>query len=158
MYDTIKDLLDALRATPDTLNGLLRGCTEEEARSARGGDENWSVVEVVCHLRDACERALERMRLMRDDDNPFIASYDQEQWARERNYAAASLRDAVRAFVTLRAVHVAELAALRPDDWQRAGRHEELDRITIEAHTLHVVSHDAVHLAQIARQLTGGDE
>ena len=40
MYDTTKDLLEAFGATPDTLRGLLRHCSHEEAAVARGGDEN----------------------------------------------------------------------------------------------------------------------
>jgi hypothetical protein len=134
----------------------LRDCTQEQASAARGGDENWSVVEVLCHLRDAEERALERMRLMRDADNPWLAPYDQEQWAVERNYSTAQLHDALSAFLRLRAIHLAELATLRPEDWERSGRHEEQGFITIGNHTLHLVSHDAVHLAQIARQLRDG--
>ncbi len=47
MYDTAKDLLDALRAGPDVLAGLLRGCSPEQARNARDGDEDWSVVVAV---------------------------------------------------------------------------------------------------------------
>ena len=77
MYNTPQDLLDALRATPDTIQALLDGVTHAQAAVARGGDENWSVVEVVCHLRDAEERALERMRSMRDMPDPVIAGYDQ---------------------------------------------------------------------------------
>jgi hypothetical protein len=91
MYDTPKDLLDALRATPTVLEALLRDCTQEQAQRARGGDEGWSVVEVLCHLRDAEERALERMRAMRDQAAPFLPGYDQERWARERNYAVVQL-------------------------------------------------------------------
>ena len=153
MYDIPRDLLDAFRATPDTLAALLRGCTQEQAQAARGGDENWSVVEVVCHLRDAEERGLTRTRAMRDADDPFLPGYDQEAWASERNYAAADLRAAFAAFLRLRAQHVAELAALPPAAWERTGRHEEQGRITITAHTLHLVAHDAIHAAQIARQL-----
>ena len=153
MYDTIKDLLDAFRATPDTLNGLLRGYTHAQASAARGGDEGWSVVEVLCHLRDAEERALERMRLIRDEDNPRLAGYDQEQWAVERNYATAQLGDALDAFLRFRSIHCAELAALRLQDWERLGQHEEQGPITIANHTIHLVSHDAIHFAQIARQL-----
>jgi hypothetical protein len=153
MYDIPKDLLDAFRATPATLEALLRDCTQERAAAARGGDEDWSVVEVICHLRDAEERGLERMRAMRDHDEPFIPAFDQEQWAHERNYAAADLRAALAAFLRFRAQHVAELAALSPDAWERAGRHEEQGRITISSHTLHLVSHDAIHTAQVARQL-----
>jgi len=155
MYDTPKDLLDALRATPTVLEALLRDCTQEQAQRARGGDEGWSVVEVICHLRDAEERALERMRAMRDQVDPFLPGYDQEQWAQERNYAAAQLSVALAAVVRVRSQHVAELAALASEDWERTGRHAELERITIASHTLHIVSHDLVHAAQLALQLSG---
>jgi len=156
MYNTAQDLLDALPATPDTLQALLPDVTHAQAvvaRSgddARAGDENWSVVEVVCHLRDAEEHGLERMRDMPD---PKIAGYDQAQWAVERNYAATDLHDALSAFLKLRATLVMDLAGLSPEQWERSGQHAELWPITIRSHTLHLVSHDAVHLAQIARQL-----
>jgi hypothetical protein len=153
MYDTPRDLLDAFRAAPEVLEALLRSCTQEQAQAARGGDENWSVVEVVCHLRDAEERGIERMRSMRDEVTPLLPGYDQEAWARERNYATADLRAALDAFLRLRKTHIAELAALAPDDWERTGQHEEQGRITIGAHTQHLISHDFVHAAQIARQL-----
>ena len=120
---------------------------------ARGGDEGWSVVEVLCHLRDAEEQALERMRLMRDHDNPVIAAYDQDSWASERNYAAADLHEALAAFHRFRSQHIAELAQLSPQQWKRSGQHEEQGEITIADHTLHIAAHDAVHAAQIARQL-----
>ena len=153
MYDSSVDLLDALRAAPAVLEGLLRGCTQEKARAARGGDEGWSVVEVICHLRDAEERALERMQAMRDEINPFLAAYDQERWAIERRYATADLHEAFAAFVRLRTQHANALAALTPAEWERTGEHEEQSRITIRNQTVHMVSHDAIHAAQIARQL-----
>ncbi len=130
-----------------------RDVTQAQAAEARGGDENWSVVEVVCHLRDAEERGLERMRSIRDLPDPKIAGYDQARWAVERNYAATDLGDALSAFLKLRATHVMELAGLSPEQWERTGQHAELGTVTITSHTLHLVSHDAVHLAQIARQL-----
>jgi hypothetical protein len=155
MPDVSQDLLDALRAAPEVLEGLLDGCTQEQANAARGGDEGWSVVEVVCHLRDAEERALERMRLMRDEDNPVITAYNQEAWAKERNYAATDLREALAAFNRFRAQHIAELAQLSPQQWERSGQHEERGNMTISSHTLHMAAHDAIHAAQIARQLKG---
>lgn len=153
MYNIAQDLLDALRATPETLEGLLADCTQEQASTARGGDEGWSVIEAMCHLRDAEERAVERMHLMRDAEHPNIAAFDQEQWAQERNYAANDLRDALAAFTRFRAQHVAELEQLSAQQWERTGQHEEQGDITISTHTLHIVSHDAIHEAQIARQL-----
>ena len=157
MYNIAQDLLDALRATPEVLEALLDGCTQEQATAARGGEEGWSVVEVVCHLRDAEEQALSRMRLMRDNTHPLIVAYDQERWARERNYTEASLPEALAAFTRFRAQRVTELAQLSPQEWEHLGQHEEQGTITISSHALHIVSHDFLHAAQIARQLKNVD-
>jgi hypothetical protein len=153
MYDQPKDLIDALQATPAILEGLLHGISQEQAHEARGGDEGWSIVEVICHLRDAEERAIERVLAMRDEDAPFLPGYDQELWARERDYARSELREALASFKRFRSEHMLALAALTEPEWKRTGRHEEQGSITISSHTLHIVAHDAVHAAQIARQL-----
>jgi DinB superfamily len=155
MYDVPTESLTALRATPTILRRLLAGLTQDHAGALRGGDEGWSILEVVCHLRDAEERALERMRSMRDMDEPRIAGYDQEAWARERRYADDDLQAACDAFLEHRRRHIAELEALEPAAWERAGLHDEQGRVTIASHTLHIAAHDATHLAQIARQYPG---
>lgn len=153
MYNIPKDLLDGYQAAPDTYRALLADCTQEQAAAAKGGDEGWSVIEVMCHMRDAEERALERLRAMRDEDNPLLSGYDQDVWARERRYSEADLRDALEAFIGFREQHCADLEALSPEAWNRTGRHEERGDIDITSHTLHMVAHDAQHAAQIARQL-----
>ena len=153
MYDLQHDLLDALKATPDTLNGLLNGINPIQASSVSGGEENWSVVEVVCHLRDAEEFFIKRFQTMRDQDNPVIVGYDQEALARERNYKNADLRAALVSFSALRQQIVLEFSKLTPEQWQRPGQHNELGQITIFAQTIHHVAHDSIHCAQIARQL-----
>jgi hypothetical protein len=153
MYDLHHDMLEALKATPETLTGLLASVSAERARSARGGDENWSVVEVVCHLRDAEQISLQRTIAMRDQDVPQIIGYDQEALGRERDYRQADLRSALSAFATFRRQHVELLQALSPEQWEHAGEHNEIGRITIFEMSVHKASHDAIHLAQIARQL-----
>lgn len=154
MYDLQNELIDALKSTPETLKGLLRQVSDTQARSAKGGDENWSVVEVICHLRDAEEISFQRMQSMRDQDSPKIIGYDQEALARERNYNEAALHIALDAFIIFRERHIAALSALSPEEWERSGQHNEFGRITIFAHTFHKVSHDAIHCAQIACQLS----
>jgi len=153
MDDTAHDLIDALEAGPDALEGVLAGIDDDAAQRARGGDEGWSVVEVVCHLRDAEERAAERMRMIRDEDDAQLAGYDQDAWAVERGYAADDLREALAAFSRHRASHVAALRALPAEAWGRAGTHDEWGRVTIENHTIHIATHDVQHLAQVARAL-----
>ncbi len=153
MYDTPRDVADSMAATPDALEGLLAGVDDDLARAARGGDEGWSLVEVVCHLRDAEERAVERLVAMRDEEGPLIAGYDQEAWAIERDYARDDLREALAAFAAHRARHVAALRALPANAWPRTGHHAEAGTITIENHTIHFATHDVQHLGQIARAL-----
>jgi uncharacterized damage-inducible protein DinB len=153
MYDLQHDLLDALKAAPDTLNGLLNRISPTQARSVSGGEENWSVVEVVCHLRDAEEFFIKRFQNMRDQDNPVIVGYDQEALARERNYKNADLRLTLVSFSALRQQIVLELSKLTLEQWQRSGQHNELGQITIFAQTIHHVAHDSIHCAQISRQL-----
>jgi hypothetical protein len=153
MYDLNHDLLDALKATPETLASLLAKISEPKARAVTGGDENWSVVEVVCHLRDAEEFFIKRMQSMRDQDNPSIISYDQEALARQRNYKSAKLREALADFTSVRQQTIREFSELTPNQWQRSGEHNELGQITIFAQAIHHTAHDAIHCAQIARQL-----
>jgi hypothetical protein len=153
MYDLNHDLLEALKATPDTLTGLLEGVSQAQARSAKGGDEDWSVVEVVCHLRDAEEISLQRTAAMRDQDTPLIIGYNQEALARERDYRNTDLRAALSSFIVFREQHITMLSALTPEQWERTGQHSEFGRITIFAFAVHKASHDAIHCAQIARQL-----
>ena len=153
MYDLNHDLLEALKATPETLTGLLNGVSQQQARSAKGGDEDWSVVEVVCHLRDAEEFFIKRMQAMRDQENPVLIGYDQAAMARERNYKAADFEAALASFGVFRQDMVNELSKLTPEQWERPGQHKELGQITIFAQTIHHAAHDAIHCAQIARQL-----
>jgi hypothetical protein len=153
MYNSSRELIEALTGTPDILKTLLHALTPEQARRMRGGDENWSVVEIVCHLRDTEEFALQRMRAIRDHNTPLLTGFDQEAWATERNYAAATLSKAFEAFLHQRTQHLAELKALSPQQWERSGRHQQHGLTTISNHTLHMVWHDAIHTAQIARQI-----
>jgi hypothetical protein len=111
------------------------------------------VTEVICHVRDVEECALERMQAMRDHDDPFLPAYDQDRWARDRQYAATDVREALTAFIRWRAQHIAALERLSPLQWDCTGRHEELHGITIRTQTVQIIAHDAIHAAQIAQQL-----
>ena len=153
MYDAHRDLVDALAAMPDALDGLLNGVSEEQARAARGGDEGWSVIEVACHLRDAEEHSVRRVRAMIEADRPILAGYDQEALAIEHDYAHSPLAPACAEIARLRAIHVDLLRALSDAGWEREGMHDERGRVTIENYVIHIVGHDMQHLGQIARAL-----
>jgi hypothetical protein len=149
MYDVKGDIVKALAATPKVLAVLLPAALKAESRgtTARPG---WSAVQIICHLRDAEERALERMQKMRDEENPVIESYDQEAWARDRRYESQDPLAALDRFVMYRQAHREALEGLALPHWERTGQHQEMGRITILGHTLHMLSHDLGHLAQLS--------
>lgn len=153
MYDSNRELIESLHTTPQTLRALLDGLTAEQASHVQGSDETWPVIAVICHLRDTEEFVLCRLQTMLQEDNPTISGFDQEGWVVERNYASDDPHRALDAFTQRRAQHIAQLEALSADQWQRTGNHTQHGRTTIFNHTLHMVWHDAVHTAQIARQL-----
>ena len=153
MYNTIQDLLNAYQATPETLKTLLRNYSSQEIVASHAVEEEWSVVEIICHLRDTEEASLKRTRLMRDENHPKLTARDAAKLAIEQNYTSAPLDATLDAFLQFRATHLQELKDLTSEQWECAGEHIWAGQITIREQIAHLVAHDAIHLAQISRQL-----
>ena len=157
MTDDQMELLNIYRSTPTALRALLRKVPDTTARSTGEGEDAWSIVEIVCHLRDAEARVLERLQLMRDQDNPFLTAYDQAAVAEDSGYRTQSLDEALAAFMQLRQEQISILEAFDEAQWARTGMHEEAGQITIQGQTMHIAAHDVVHLAQIGRRILESD-
>src|SRR5579875_479062 len=153
MYDEAAELVAAYRSTPQTLEALLRGLPHEMIRASGRGDDRWSIVEVVWHLRDTEERTLARVRRMLAEDRPVIEAYDEDALARDSNYRDQPIGRAYQEFSRLRGEHLEALASLDSAPWQRGAQHTEIGEITIQQLTAHHASHDAIHLAQISRRI-----
>jgi hypothetical protein len=129
---------------------LVRGVDDARARVGPG-EGDWSIVEVVAHLADADEKAIERIVRMTGEDEPVIEGYDQVELAERRGYRRMNLSEVLDRFDRLRAERGALLGPLDAVAWQRTGRHTQEGAITLYQLTLHMCRHDAIHLAQIAR-------
>ena len=153
MTDQHQELIAKYRAVPDILRGLVAGISDDEARIAGEGADAWSIVEIVCHLRDAESRSLERTRRMLTESTPTLLGYDEQELAALGRYREQSLAVEVPAFIALREEHIRELEALGPEQWSRNANHNQMGELTIQTITHHMTYHDAVHLAQIARRV-----
>ena len=148
-----QQIIDALRALPDQIEGLVQGLSEDALRW-RPSPGEWSIKEVCCHLRDSSEIDGERIRRMLSEDDPLLPSYDQEALASERDYQNESMPivlTAVRAFSGGLAYLLENLSE---EEWQRAGRHEERGPISIAQYAQLLGDHARQHLEQI-RALRG---
>ena len=149
---TTDELIDSLRKTPVLLGGLLMGVDDERAR-VRPAEGEWSTVEVAGHLVDAERRALARIALVLNDDNPELAGYDQNGLVRENDYQHQALQVVVDRLLGLRAERLETLSGLTDAQWLRTGVAAGRGVTPLTAITCHMCWHDTNHLAQIANNL-----
>jgi hypothetical protein len=149
---TTEELIDSLRKTPVLLAALLAGIDEDAAR-ARPADGEWSTVEVIGHLIDAEERALERIAHVLREDNPELPGYDQNALVRERGYQNRPLSAVLDRFLALRAERLETLSSLTGEQWLRTGVSAGRGVTPLTAITCHMCWHDTNHLTQIANNL-----
>lgn len=141
----------SMRLTCEILSHILRNVSVEDARAWRDGSDGWSIVEIVCHLRDFDEIFQDRARMMLELDHPQLPAYDHEALAIERNYQAESLADAYDALKASRERFAAFFEALTPAEWARRGLHPERDSFSMTDALMQVCAHDLDHLEQITR-------
>ena len=148
-----QQIIDALRALPDQIEELVQGLSED-ALGWRPSPGEWSIKEVCCHLRDSFEIDGERIRLMLSEDEPFLAAYDQEALARERDYQNESMPLVLTALRAFSGGLAYLLENLGEGEWQRTGQHEERGPISIAQYAQLLADHARQHLEQI-RALRG---
>lgn len=141
-----------LRRTPAVLDALLRDLPEIWTMRGEGGD-TWSAFDVVGHLiyadrTDWMPRA--RMILEFGDSRPFEPF---DRWGQVRESQGKQLGQLLDEFAAVRSEKLAELRALnlRPEDFQRRGRHPALGGVTLSQLLATWAAHDVNHLHQIAR-------
>lgn len=148
--------ISAMRMTCEILGHILRNVSDEQARALRDGPDGWSIVEIVCHLRDFDDIFLSRARMMLERDHPQLPAYDHEAMAIERAYQAQSLDEAYGALKASRANFARFFETLTPEQWARGGVHPERDSFSMTDALMQVSAHDLDHLEQITRVLRVG--
>ena len=150
VINTREESMKALRAVPVVARALAQG-QDDAALRQRPAPGEWAAIEVIAHMADTDERALGRIRRMRDEEEPMLAAFDPEALAVERAYIAAPIEPTLRRLEDTVAALVAELGALDDASWERTGRHAAHGQVTIAVYLAHVAAEDVDHLAQIAR-------
>lgn len=143
-YD--EDTAFSLADDAATVSALVRRTGAERLRAHRVGD--WSAVEVIGHLADAAEIFAERIRRCIDEDEPAIASYDQDALARERGNASADPMELSRRLHQghQRIVHLLQA----PGAAERPGVHATWGRVTAAHFAAYQARHSREHVAELA--------
>ena len=154
MIDVRAEHLKALAAVPVVARSLLASSDVDSGadwiRSQPAAGE-WAAIEVVAHMADTDQRALERIRLMLDEDGPELAAFDPDALALQEDYLHMPAPATLDRLETTIGTLLDDLRALDDEQWQRTGWHSEHGSITIADYLAHVTAEDVDHLAQIAR-------
>lgn len=142
------EIIALLRRMPDDVQAACQGLTVEQMRR-RPRPGEWSVLELVCHLRDSVAEEGLRVRRLVEEENPTLVPYDQDALAVERNYQG---EEPAKALTGLRAFWSGlayQLENLSDEEWDRTGVHPESGPVTVRSRAEQEVPHARAHLAQM---------
>lgn len=149
----ISYLFTALKAAPELFENLLQGLTSEEA-DYRHDPRRFTIREIMAHLADWDEIFLERLKRVRDEDNPTIEGLDEGELAQLHNYAISDPHQQLTLFRQRRARLVGYLRELETRDWSRGCLRPEIGSTNMEEMALIIPLHDTYHLLQVTEWLT----
>ena len=138
-----------LISTPAVLQTLTSEIPAAEW-SQRSQPDEWSLTEILCHLRDVeVEVNLPRLEKLISENNPFIPGQDTDKWADERRYIQQDGQSALSRFNYARSTFNNRLSALTPEEWQRPAWHTIFGPTNLnEIVSIHA-GHDRLHIQQI---------
>ncbi len=114
----------------------------------------WSLTEVMCHLRDVeSEVHQRRFHMLIEEDNAFIPGVSADEWAGARNYRGQDGPKATEQYLLARQETVALLKSLDGSYWQRQGRHAFLGPTSMHELLHLAVRHDEIHWEQLKELL-----
>jgi hypothetical protein len=143
-----EEFLAALQTAPDRLKEATRGLSPAEVR-CRPPNGEWSVIELVCHLRDYAEIFDSRIARALLEDNPEVATYDNEDLVSSREYASQDLDSVLSAHAVIRARMLQKLAALSDAQWARTVRHATWGQPSLEWLMNRCAEHEREHQEDI---------
>lgn len=143
--------INQMAANAQRLSALAENVSQEQARW-QPGPNAWSILEVICHLRDeekADFRAHLDLILHRSADPwPRISP---EAWATERHYNEQALDTCLRDFLSARKESLDWLRGLSAPDWNREYPAPWGSPIRAGDMLAAWVAHDLLHLRQLIR-------
>ena len=129
-----------------TLARIVRTVGPDRLRSARFGE--WTAVEVIGHIADSAEIFAERVRRCIEEERPALASFDQDELAKERRNGERDPMDLSR---RVSAAHAAIVQLLIDERARsRPGIHSEHGELDAGHFGAYQARHGHEHAAELA--------
>src|SRR5688572_25651497 len=82
-----------MRTSAKTISHILKNLTKEELTTLREGENGWTILEILAHLRDFDGIFRHRAQMMLSQENPQLPAYDHEAMAIDRAYNQQNLAE-----------------------------------------------------------------
>lgn len=147
----IEKYLDLLAGILDNIALITRDASEEQLHH-KATKQDWSVRDILAHLRACSDVWGNSIEAMLADENPVLPDVHPRHWLKQTNYLDLSFRDSLQAFASQRAKMLPVLRQLSFEDWGRSGviggrKH------TVFSQVRRMAKHEAEHITQIAGML-----
>lgn len=153
IHDIQKRHIHLMEKTAEIMGHVLKNISQEQATSLRDGPEGWTILEVLCHLRDFDEIFRNRAQRMVAEEQPQLGAFDHEALAIEQAYNDEDFAYAYDAYRYSRSQTIEFFQNLTPEQWQQIGVHPERGEFSMTDAVIQVGHHDITHIEQITRIL-----
>jgi hypothetical protein len=152
---TIDEALAILRETPRRLTRLTSGATESQLHASPEPGE-WSVTEVLAHLRSCADVWGDAIETIVVIDHPTIRAVNPRTWIEATDYRELEFRPSLEAFSSQRDGLLALLGQLRDEDWTRSaavlGGGKPLES-TVLSYGNRLARHERTHSRQVEKTI-----
>jgi hypothetical protein len=148
---TSEQILIRLAETPPRIAGLTERLTPVQLRTRSGPDE-WSVNDVLAHLRSCADVWGNYIRKILAEDRPKIRAVSPRTWIRRTDYPELEFGPSFQDFSTQRTDLLAVLEPLPPEAWSRAASVTKAGKIieqTVLDYAIRLTDHEHTHVNQL---------
>jgi hypothetical protein len=149
----MEKILTLLIEAPSQIAECTVGLTEAQLRAAPGPGE-WSVNEVLAHLRSCADVWGNCIAAIINQDKPTIRAVNPRTWINNTNYLELDFQPSFQTYSAQRADLLKLLQSIKPKTWSHAatvtGAGKVLER-TVHTYADSIAVHERPHLKQIKR-------
>lgn len=148
---TPQDLIDQLSKNYLVFRSLFKETADAQALW-KPDVNNWSMLEVVCHLVDE-EKFDFKSRVSSILDNPAkeLTKFNPLNWVTEHKYMAQDFNLKTEEFLEERSKSIKWLSSLKEPKWQNGHIHPKMGTLTAEFFLANWLAHDYIHIRQLNR-------
>ncbi len=139
---------------PEQVSRFFALLTDEQLRASPAPGA-WSPAELLAHLRAADDIQSIRAHMILTRDEPPLPAFDERVWAEKAGYLTLHPRASLDLYFRRRIELAHMLRGVTPANFERAGMHEALGRLTLRALLEKLASHEEEHVAQLEARDAG---